>query len=176
MNAKVEEQKQASGARKADAAAAAANQAARLLRFTSHIDGRNATLSVYPDRVEWERPRGVGLTNKSGTEMIPVKAISSVTTKKDGFTKAKLVMIVSGNTIEARLSPKEADEAKQTLTALILGTHPSQQQPTSTALPSATAAAPPDLSSQLKQLAELHAAGALSEAEFATAKARLFEA
>ena len=28
--------------------------------FTSHIDGRNATVSIYPDRIEWRKKSLLG--------------------------------------------------------------------------------------------------------------------
>lgn len=111
-----------------------------LLQFTSHIQGKNAVVSVWPDRLEWLQPRGIsgakvtagimtaGLSmlatgvkgGKTGTEMIPVKSISSVTTKKDGFSNTLVSVITSGNTIDFRVSHKEAAELKQVLTRLIL--------------------------------------------------------
>lgn len=114
--------------------------------FTSHIAGKNAVVTLYPDRIEWVRPRGVsggkvtagvltlGLSTlatgvksgKSGSEMIPVRSISSVTTQRDGFSNSKVSVITSGNTVDFRVSHKEAEAIKATLTQLILGTHPSQ--------------------------------------------------
>ncbi|WP_407358044.1 DUF2510 domain-containing protein [Microbacterium sp. LTA6] len=111
-----------------------------LLQFTSHIQGKNAVVTVWPDRVEWLKPRGVsggkitagvltgglsmlatGVKNgKTGTEMIPIKSISSVTTKKDGFSNTLVSVITTGNTIDFRVSHKEAAELKQVLTQLIL--------------------------------------------------------
>src|SRR6478736_4955846 len=119
-----------------------------LMEFTSHIEGKNATVSVYTDRVEWLKPRGVsgakvtaglltlgmstlatGLkSGDSGTEMIPVKAISSVTTKRDGMRNSIVSVIASGNTVDFRISHKEAEMVKSTLIKLINGSHPSQQK------------------------------------------------
>ncbi len=111
-----------------------------LLEFTSHIQGKNAVVTVWPDRIEWLQPKSVsggkvtagiltgGLSmlatgvkgGKTGTEMIPVKSISSVTTKKDGISNTLVSVITSGNTIDFRVSHKEAAELKQVLTRLIL--------------------------------------------------------
>jgi len=115
-----------------------------LLVFTSHIEGKNAKVSIYRDRVEWLKPRGVsggkvtagimtgglsllatGVKNgKSGTEMIPVKSISSVATKRDGLLNTIVSVITSGNTIDFRVAHAEAAQVKETLTRLLLGTHP----------------------------------------------------
>lgn len=111
-----------------------------LLEVTSHVQGKNAIVTVWPDRLEWFLPKSVsggkvtagiltgGLSvlatgvkgGKTGTEMIPIKSISSVTTKKDGFSNTLVSVITSGNTIDFRVSHKEAAELKQVLTRLIL--------------------------------------------------------
>lgn len=124
----------------AAAVASVSDDAAPLLQFTSHIQGKNAIVTIWPDRVEWIKPRGVsggkvaagvmtlGITTlatgvrsgKTGTEMIPVKAISSVTTKRDGFSNTLVSVITAGNTVDFRVSHKEAEQVKQVLTRLIL--------------------------------------------------------
>jgi hypothetical protein len=165
---------------------------APLYQFTSHISGKNARVSIYPDRVEWEKPRGVsgakvtagimtaglsmlatGVKNgDSGTEMIPVKSISSVTTKRDGMMNSKVSVITSGNTVDFRVSHAEAKIVKDTLTSLILGTHPAQAA--TTPPPAAPAAQPAaDPTAQLQQLASLRDAGILTEEEFAAKKAEI---
>jgi hypothetical protein len=168
--------------------------------FTSHIQGKNAKIMIYPDRVEWDRPRGIssgkvtagvltlGLSTlatgvkggKASTEMIPVKSISSVTTKRDGFSNTIVQVITTGNTVDFRVSHKEAAAVKEVLTQLIVGSHPSQQvapaaAPAYAAPPAEPAPAAPaaDVPAQLQQLAGLHAAGILSDGEFATKKAEL---
>lgn len=172
-----------------------------IFTFTSHIEGKNAKVSVHQDRLEWIRPRGVhggkvtaglmtgglsflatGFKNgKSGTEMIPIKNISSVTTSRDGVLNSKVSVITSGNTIDFRVSHGEAAEVKKVLTQLILGTHPSQKSQEHSAAP---IAAPPqtttqggpaseDVMTQLAKLGELKAAGILTEEEFSNKKAEL---
>ena len=160
--------------------------------FTSHIDGKNAKVAVYQDRIEWVRPRGVsggkltagimtagvsflatGFKNgKSGTEMIPVKSMSSVTTSRDGLLNTKVSVITSGNTVDFRVSHAEAAKVKEVLTQLILGTHPSQTEPASRTVPP-VAAPQSDVMSQLTKLGELRAAGVLNDIEFETKKSEL---
>lgn len=161
-----------------------------LYQFTSHIDGKNATIRLYADRVEWERPRGVsgakvtaglmtaglsmlatGVKNgKTGTEMIPVKSITSVTTARDGMLNSKVSVITSGNTVDFRVSHKEAETVKATLIQLIGGSHPAQQAPASS---SAAGAPPVDVTAQLQQLTGLRDAGVLTEEEFAAKRAEI---
>lgn len=115
--------------------------------FTSHIGGKNAVVSLYADRIEWTRPRGIssgkitagvltmglstlatGVRNgKTGTEMIPIKNVTSVTTQRDGIANSKVSVITSGNTVDFRVSHKEAATMKEALTQLILGSHPAQR-------------------------------------------------
>lgn len=165
-----------------------------LYTFTSHILGKNAKVSIYTDRVEWAVARGVsgakvtagimtgglsmlatGVKNgKAGTEMIPIKSISSVTTKRDGLINSYVSVITAGNTIDFRVSHKEAETVKSTLTQLMIGGVPAPVTPE--AAPPAPVAAPApqvDLAAQLQQLASLRDAGILSEDEFAAKKAEI---
>ena len=101
-----------------------------ILEITSHIDGKNAKVRVYPDRVEWERPRknvvaiatagamtaGLSLlvtgTGRRGakTEIIPMKSISSVANKRDTPINDQVTIITTGNTIELRCNRKDAEK------------------------------------------------------------------
>jgi hypothetical protein len=155
--------------------------------FTSHIGGKNAKVEVYQDRIEWDLARGVsgakmaagimtggmsllatGVKNgKAGTEMIPIKNISSVTTKRDGMLNTLVRVITSGNEIEFRVSHAEAKATKEVLTRLMLN-------PPSAPRHSAPTAAPaPSVVEQLQQLANLRDAGILTEAEFEAKKTEM---
>lgn len=104
-----------------------------LMTFTSHIAGKNAQVSIYDDRIEWEREGRMtatrvlsgaallGVGRKGGsTEMIPIKAVTSVTTKKDGLRNWAVSIVTAGNTIDMRVSKGEAEQVKATLTRLML--------------------------------------------------------
>jgi hypothetical protein len=108
-----------------------------LLEFTSHINGKNAKVQVFPDRLEWTRAGlsggkmlagamtlglstlATGVRNKD-SEMIPVRAITSVTSKK-GMTNTTVSVITSGNTIDFKISHSEANRLKATLLQLMAG-------------------------------------------------------
>ena len=114
--------------------------AAPLHSFTSHVLGKNAKVYIYPDRIEWEMQRGIsagkvtagiftaglstlatGLKNgKAGTEMIPIRSISSVRTERDGMLNSKVQVITTGNTIDFRVSHSEAKEVTDILRRLML--------------------------------------------------------
>lgn len=112
-----------------------------LLKFKSHIDGKNADVAIYPDRVEWIMARGVsgakvtagvltgglsmlatGVKNgKAGSQMIPMKSITGVTTKRDGMIITVVTVTSSSSAIGFRVSHKEAEQMRQLLNQLILG-------------------------------------------------------
>ncbi|MFD8539601.1 SHOCT domain-containing protein [Streptomyces rubrogriseus] len=167
-----------------------------LMTFKSHIEGKNADVTIYHDRVEWARggmsakkltagflTGGASLlatgvrSSKAGTEMIPVKSISSVVTKRDGLLYTKVVVVASGNTIGFRVPHDSAPAVKALLTDLVLGKVPAPgQAPSATAHPVREAAPSRQASTpveQLRQLAELRDAGILSEEEFLTKKTEI---
>lgn len=101
-----------------------------VLRFASHIDGKNAKVAIYPDRIEWEREGRITATRvltgaalitgarKGGsTEMIPMRAVTSVTTRKDGLRNYAVSIITAGNTIDLRVSKDEAERVKAAIIA-----------------------------------------------------------
>ena len=104
-----------------------------LMEFTSHISGKNAKVSVYPDRVEWTQQGRVTMTRALGgalltgslrkggaSEMIPVRAITGVSSKKGMLTTMVLVSSASG-VVEMKCSHAEADQVKSTLLRLMAG-------------------------------------------------------
>jgi hypothetical protein len=166
-----------------------------LLEFKSHIEGKNADVAIFTDRVEWAQEGRLTLTRMTGkalsagklsarrggsSEVIPVKSISSVTVERDGFRQAVRV-ICSGNAIDFRVGRGDADAIKALLTELMLGKHPSQGAAASAAPPPPAPAAPPAPSSapavsitdELAKLAALRDSGVLTEDEFAAQKAKL---
>lgn len=166
-----------------------------LLTFKSKIEGKNADVLVYVDRIEWEQAGRVSLTRlsgaaltmgatarksglrtgKRGTEMIPIKSISSVTAEREGLLH-NVKVICSGNSIDFRVRRDDADNIKAMITQLVLGSHPAQQgtPPTPSPPPPPAAAAPlSSATDDLVRLAGLHHDGVLTDAEFAAAKARL---
>jgi phage-related minor tail protein len=60
-----------------------------------------------------------GVRNKD-TEMIPIRAITSVTSKK-GMANTTVSVITAGNTIDFKISHSEATKLKATLLQLMAG-------------------------------------------------------
>lgn len=190
--------------------------------FTSHIMGKNARVRVYDTHVEWEKPRGVsggkitagimtaGVSllatgvkgGKHETEMIPIKNITSVVTKRDGMMNSIVQVITAGNTLEMRISHSEAAKVKDVVQRLMHGEHVdplnadafnSTGQPAASAAPPAPQAAPQfpppgvpaqaapaappaaqqDVIAALAQLGSLRDAGILTPEEFEAKKTEL---
>ena len=104
-----------------------------LMSFKSHIAGKNADVTIYPDRIEWEQQGRITATRALGgalltgslrkggaSEMIPIRSLTSVTTSKDGLTNYKVTLIAPGNTIEMRVPKGVAEQVKSTVTGLML--------------------------------------------------------
>lgn len=92
------------------------------MTFKSHIDGKNADVTIHQDRIEWalEAPRLAVFKKQRASEMIPISRVSSVATQKDGFRFTVVRVITSGNTIEFRVGHAEAQQIKTLLGNLML--------------------------------------------------------
>lgn len=103
------------------------------MTFTSHIAGKNATVQIHEDRIEWQQQGKVsalkvatgaaliaGARKGGSSEMIPIRHITSVTTRKDGLRNYAVSIVTAGNTIDMRVSKDEAERVKSTVTRLML--------------------------------------------------------
>lgn len=108
-----------------------------IIEVKSHVKGKNADLRVYPDRVEWSVARksavkvigaiasmgasalvtGVNGSKTRGSEMILMRSISSITTKRDSMLNSIVTIIAPGNTVDIRVSHAEAEQIKQIVLA-----------------------------------------------------------
>jgi hypothetical protein len=172
-----------------------------VMKFKSHVAGKNADVAVYFDRIEWTKEGrmgtasklalgaatlgtsmiATGVSGKKGTEVIPIKSISSVVTKKDGLRFTAVQVITVGNTIDFRVGHGEADGIRACLIDLMLDKHPTQNisatsiAPEVAPAPSAPAPTASTLSvaDEIKKLVELRDLGALTDIEFDEQKKRL---
>jgi hypothetical protein len=174
-----------------------------VMKFKSHVSGKNADVEVYIDRIEYTKEGrmgtasklalgaatlgtsmlATGVSGKKGTEVIPIKSINSVVTKKDGFRFTAVQVITAGNTIDFRVGHGEADGIRTCLIELMLDKHPTQRIASSPPAPeAASAVAAPQVSSatsassvadEIKKLVELRDLGVLSDSEFEDQKKRL---
>lgn len=120
-----------------------------LMKFDSHIAGKNAIVRVYYDRIEWGKTGwmstgakaalgaatmgmsllATGVRGKGEGETLFIRSITSVTDKKSGLTKNVVSVIASGNTIDFRCSQSEAVEFKRLLNQLVANGGQSPQPP-----------------------------------------------
>lgn len=137
-----------------------------LLQFKSKEAGRNADVTIFENRIERRKERSFGSLSRASqeSETTPIRAISSVQVVKDGL-KSRVIVHATGNPIEFRVPSAEAAKIRDVLTDLILG-HSAH----------APAAAAPSKLDELAKLHALHAAGAISDAEFAAHKDLLLAA
>lgn len=105
-----------------------------LITFKSRITGKNADVSIYSDRIEWSQQRSInwwlvlftcGLwllvpRGKAGSEMIPLKRVSSVVTNRKNPLYTTVTVNAGGNSIDMNVSHEEAENIKGTLNSLIL--------------------------------------------------------
>lgn len=137
-----------------------------LMEFTSHIEGHNAKVAIYEDRIEWGRQRITLSGKRLDTNMVPIRQIQGVTTHRAGMLYTVVKVATAADTIEFRVTKPQAEEIKATLTRLI----PGGSTPPSSA---ATVPAPASVADELAKLVQLRDAGALTDEEFATQKAKL---
>ena len=153
---------------------------APVMQFSSHIDGKNAKVSIYPDRIEWARvglkpPGGVtgvllsgglslALPGRKDTNMIPIRQIQGVTTHKAGLSYTTVRVTTAGDTVAFRVTKREAEQVKSALLRLMNGS-------TQSAAPGQGSTG--SLADELRKLSDLRDAGVLTDAEFSAQKARL---
>jgi hypothetical protein len=170
-----------------------------LYELESHIAGKNARVRLWPDRLEWERPRGLsagkittgvftgGLSlaatgfkgGKDEHDMVLLKHVTNVSDHRDGMLFHKIeVQTSSGaavNTISFRVRHDDAPAFRQAIIDAMEALQDKANAPVSVVVqqPSvqSTPVAGTDLAAQLQQLAGLRDAGILSEEEFAAKKA-----
>ncbi|GGM84207.1 hypothetical protein GCM10009721_06180 [Terrabacter tumescens] len=170
-----------------------------LYEVESHIAGKNARVRLWPDRLEWERPRGlsagkittgvftVGMSLavtgvKGGNDehdMVLLKHVTNVSDHRDGMLYHRIDVQTSAgaavNTISFRVRHDDAPPFRQAIIDAMEGLQDRANAPVAVVVqqPSvqSTPAAGTDLAAQLQQLAGLRDAGILSEEEFAAKKA-----
>jgi Short C-terminal domain len=136
-----------------------------IMQVMSHDEGRNAVVSLYPDRIERVKAKSMlSLSHaRQDTEVIPIRAISSVQAKKSGF-RTHVTVYASGNTVEFRIAHQDAQRFKDAVMQLVLAEPPTSSSP-----------AVVDVADQIRKLGELRDQGLLTSEEFDTRKRRLLD-
>jgi Short C-terminal domain len=171
-----------------------------IMEFTSHIDGKNAKVAIWPDRIEWTRHSGAaaatgrwsaavmtvgisllktGVKGHKETNVIPIKMVQGVTTHRKGMRYTAVVVATASDSVEFHVHSKQAEEAKSTILRLMLEgpeiTAPAPTSPPPPPQPPAPEDGQPDVADQLRTLGELHQSGLLTDEEFATKRTALVD-
>ena len=157
-----------------------------LWRGVSHESGRNAVVTLFPDRIE--RYKASSRTSLTGmltggpedVEVIPTKSVSSVQVSR-GPWYHDVTIYASGNTIVLSVAAHDAEELRSLITSQILGGSSASAGGAATPAAPAAPPAPPapaapsgdDILEQIRKLGELRDAGILTQEEFDSKKADL---
>jgi hypothetical protein len=149
-----------------------------LWRGISHEAGRNAVVTVWPDRIERTKPTsklsltGMLAGGQEDLEVIPMKSVSSVQVRR-GAWYHDVTVYASGNTIVFAMDAADAEQVRGIVMEQVLHGSAPAAAPASAA-PSQPAAASGDaVIEQIRKLGELRDAGLLTPEEFEAKKAEL---
>lgn len=99
----------------AAAAEPAAAEDGGLLTFASHIAGKNASVTIYPDRLEWTRS-GLMTLGRSSHEVVPIRSITSVSSKRSGIARTVVQIVTAGGTtLDLHVGNRDVDRVKSLL-------------------------------------------------------------
>jgi hypothetical protein len=168
-----------------------------LFQVMSHIAGaKNATVRLWPDRIEWERKRGVSASKltagvmtagasllltgvkggKDAYDMVLLEHVTNVSNRKDGLLFHIVeVQTASGGAINVtsfRVSREEAAEFRKAILKA-LSALKSPSPPTTTQAVIQHSVTTPDFAAQLQQLAALRDSGVLTQEEFEAKKVEI---
>lgn len=145
-----------------------------VIEALSREDGKNSTVRVFRDRIEWHKEQSISSLPRAKNDppVIPLSTVSSVKAKKDGPLFSKVVMRTTDfGTIVFRMHTPRAIEVRDAIAGL-LGAGPAD-------LAEAVAPPPPPpppaapAQDDLAQLEWLRDEGMLSPEQFEAAKAEL---
>ena len=141
-------------------------KATQIFQGTSHEEGRNSIVTLYPDRLERVKERSHASLSRAhqDVEVTPLQAVTSVEAKKDKW-RTKVTVYASGNDIIFRFGHDEAQRFKEELLRLIVSRGAGESSPQK--------ASEEDVMEKLRKLGELRATGVLTDAEFEHKKSDL---
>ena len=122
-----------------------------ILEVQSRIAGRNATIAVYPDRIEWSRPRsispgkvtaavltggislvgGIHSNRGSGSATIPMRQVAAVNLIRKGIGMAGWIVSIStaSGIVEAVCSKSDAEALRDAIMRGISGAYTTAPPP-----------------------------------------------
>lgn len=87
----------------------------------SREDGKNSTVRVFPDRIEWLKSQSISSLPrpKDDPPVIPLHTVRSVKTRKDGPLFSKVLVRTDVKTIVFRMATTQAVEVRDAIAALL---------------------------------------------------------
>jgi hypothetical protein len=92
-----------------------------VIEALSRGDGKNSTVRVYPDRIEWLLERSISSRPRPKSEppLIPLSTVASVRTRKDGPLFSKVLLRTDQHTIVFRMYSPQAVQVRDAIAALL---------------------------------------------------------
>lgn len=149
--------------------------ASALVEALSREDGKNSTVRVYRDRIEWLKEQSISSLPRPKSEppVIPLRDVRSVKARKDGPLFSKVLVRTGDQTIVFRMYSPQAVQVRDVIAALLAG---EDVAPVARADSAASAAFSPPTEpadDDLRQLESLRDDGMISAEEFEAARAQL---
>ncbi len=90
-----------------------------LVEALSREDGKNSTVRVYPDRIEWIKEVSISSVprTKSDPPVIPMGSVAGVKAKKDGPLFSKVILRTAAGPIVFRMYHPQALEVRDAIEA-----------------------------------------------------------
>jgi len=144
-----------------------------VLEAMSREDGKNSTVRVYRDRIEWLKEKSISSLPrpKSDPPVIPLSTVTSVKARTDGPLFSKVILRTTRYTIVFRMHSPQAVEVRDAIAQLLAGGPVASAEAQGAAPRPAPEPEPSD--DDLRQLEALRDDGMLSPEEFEAAKAQL---
>jgi hypothetical protein len=146
-----------------------------VIEALSREDGKNSTVRVFRDRIEWHKERSISSMPRAKNDppVIPLDKVSSVKAKKDGPLFSQVIMRTDFGTIVFRMHAPQAVAVRNAIAGLLAAgpVAPGDAAVAPSPPPPAAPAAPAQ--DDLAQLEWLRDEGMLSPEQFEEARARL---
>ena len=141
-----------------------------VIEALSREDGKNSTVRVYRDRIEWLKEESISSRPrpKSDPPLIPLHHVSSVKVRKDGPLFSKVFVRTQRDTIVFRMHSPQAVAVRDAISGLLAA---GPREPAAAVVAPAAPPAPAD--DDVRQLEILRDDGMLSDEEFAAAREQL---
>lgn len=90
--------------------------------LTSQVEGEEAIVAIYADRIEWVGPGvKIGRSLRLDANRVPFRLMHGVDVRPLGFGRSALRIAMLGDVIEFRVPSSQADEARVLLFRLETG-------------------------------------------------------